>query len=365
MTKDGTDSELTDDVTPRDNQHDSATSPGDDCSAPAEDVVRTTVGSSMHTLTDLVNDNLIAFRYATGSAVLLLGLYSISQTPLFFRYKSVLKLPSTIFSKRQTLTCRLYNAKNATKGGEQSVGSDSSRGQPLVVHVRHLSPMGRLLSKKQLDYTVEHMSPSTVRHGNKSKADDDDTSDNTLLRIQLYGLVQDPSTRTSSASNNLLTRLVRDHALVRCQFISLLPSSDNDSNPATAIARLYYWKRRQSSLLWFLPQKVDLQGALVQAGEARVGDVDNDDLLQQEDDNDQQTARHKFLHASESVNDKLRDVQYLDQLVALERDAIQHHRGMWQSQTLRDAHIDVVEEIEWEASAKWYQKLWRRVFRSD
>jgi hypothetical protein len=221
--------------------------------------------------------------------------------------------------------------------------------------------MGRLLSKQQLDFTLEH-SPSSIQ---KNK-DANHSTDDTLLRVQLDGLVQQPQQTSqfgylnaaSRQNDDLLSSLARDNALVRCQFLSLLPPAPDDGSPATAIARLYYWQRRDSSLLWFIPKKVDLQATLVHNGEARLSD-DDDSSIETESGHQQ---KH-LLHASESVKHKHGDVQYLEQLALLERDAIQHRRGMWQDDDLRESYSDVVQEVEWEASASWWQKLWRR-FRS-
>jgi hypothetical protein len=319
--------------------------------------VRHAIGQSMTTIAETANDNLIAVRYAAGSAVLLLGLYSISQTPLFFRYKSVLAFPSSTFSNRRTLTCRLSHVEKQQQPGIETATPELlPNGEPLVVHVRHLSPMGRLLSKQLLDFTLEH-SPSSIQ---KNK-DASHSTDDTLLCVQLYGLVQQPQhtsqfayLNTTRQKDDLLASLARDNALVRCQFLSLLSPAPDDSSPPTAIARLYYWQRRDSSLLWFLPKKVDLQATLVQNGEARLTNYDDSST---ENESSQQK---NILHASESVKHKHGDVQYLDQLALLEREAIQHRCGMWQDAALRDNYRDVVQEAEWEASASWWQRLWRR-----
>ena len=58
-----------------------------------EDVVRSSLGQGMSAVSDVVNDNLIAFRYGTVATVTLLTAYGLANTPLFFRYKSVAEIP--------------------------------------------------------------------------------------------------------------------------------------------------------------------------------------------------------------------------------------------------------------------------------
>ena len=75
--------------------HDDNTSkmPDDGTPQSTEDVVRGGVGQGMNAFSDLVNNNLIAFRYGTVATVTLLTAYGIANTPLFFRYRSVAEIP--------------------------------------------------------------------------------------------------------------------------------------------------------------------------------------------------------------------------------------------------------------------------------
>ena len=60
---------------------------------PQEDSLRQVIGKGMHTVSDIINDNIIAARYATVASIVLLSAYGISRTPLFFRYKTVSEIP--------------------------------------------------------------------------------------------------------------------------------------------------------------------------------------------------------------------------------------------------------------------------------
>jgi hypothetical protein len=209
--------------------------------------LRQTIGHSMGQLSDVVNDNLITIRYATLSSILLLGAYSISQTPLFFRYRTLNELPHSIYKRRRVLTCRLFQVDVTAAATEEAA--------PIILHVRHLSPMGRLLSKQQLDFGLQH-SPSiytdtdtntTALGKNKKQLNNRD-----LIRIQLDGVSQ-------HEQSALLQQLARDRALVRCQFIASSTAGDD----AAAIARLSYWQKRS---VWPL----DLGSHLVENGLAQA-----------------------------------------------------------------------------------------------
>ena len=58
--------------------------------------VRENIGTGMVSVSDFVNDNLVAFRYGTLATVTLLTAYGLANTPLFFRYSSVADIPGTM-----------------------------------------------------------------------------------------------------------------------------------------------------------------------------------------------------------------------------------------------------------------------------
>jgi hypothetical protein len=58
-----------------------------------QDEIRASVGGTMHSFSDVINNNLIAARYAAVSGVVLLTAYGLSHTPLFSRFRTVSEIP--------------------------------------------------------------------------------------------------------------------------------------------------------------------------------------------------------------------------------------------------------------------------------
>ncbi len=76
---------------------------------------RKSVGVAMNTISDFVNDNLIAVRYGTISTIVLLTAYGISKTPIFFRFKNVAEIPTTFFTSRKIIHGRLVHVMKEEK----------------------------------------------------------------------------------------------------------------------------------------------------------------------------------------------------------------------------------------------------------
>lgn len=70
--------------------------------------IRGALGNGMDRFSQLVNNNLIAARYGVFSAVTLLTVYGLSQTPLFFRYRTVADVPGTDWIDSAPKQCDLY-----------------------------------------------------------------------------------------------------------------------------------------------------------------------------------------------------------------------------------------------------------------
>lgn len=60
---------------------------------------RQVVGRGMHSVSDAINENIVAARYATIASILLLSAYGVASTPLFYRFKTVKDIPC--------MSCRL------------------------------------------------------------------------------------------------------------------------------------------------------------------------------------------------------------------------------------------------------------------
>ena len=66
---------------------------------------------------------------------------------------------------------------------------------------------------------------------------------------------------------------------------------------------------------------------------------------------------------TESVRDLQADAADMQQLAAAEYEAARESRGQWADASIRHARPDVVQEVEFQTQAAWWQKLWRRLVR--
>ena len=286
--------------------------------------LRESLAQSMHSVTDFVNEHLMIVRYATLSSVLLLGAYAISQTPLFFRYRTTRDIPNSLFNRRRVLTCRVFRVEAPVLASTADVAS-SITWSPIVLCVKHLSPAGFLLSRNHFEIGTK-FSPTAVALGRN-----DDPSD--LIRVQLFGISQYSN---PTQQNVLLQELARERGMVRCQVLATTPDAKDD---VVAIARIAFWDVGS----WW---PVDLGTVLVKSGLARV--------------------QHDVVfgrNGSDRLQDKTRDIQYLESLSKVEYAAISKRSGMWSIPRVRAASQDTVDHVEWVTTATWYQKLWRRITR--
>jgi hypothetical protein len=294
--------------------------------------IRESLAQSTHKLSDFVNEHLILIRYATLSSVILLGAYSISQSPLFFRYRSAKDIPISLYKRRRTLTCRVLKVESPSLHVKTTKSNDtvsSVEWRPIVLQLKHLSPAGQLLPREYFEFGSNY-SPAAVALGRN-----DDPSD--TIRVQLFGVMQD--SETFYQRNQVLRGLSEDRSIVRCQLLAALitPSIDCKEENVSVVARLGYWP---TSTWW----PVDLGSSLVQAGLAKV-------------EHELDYGRY----SSESLEDKRRDIQYLESLTKLEHEAISKRSGIWSIPQVREASKDVVDHVDWMMTAPWYQKLWHRI----
>lgn len=61
--------------------------------------IRAVVGGAMHGFSQVINDNLIAARYGVMASMFLLTAYGLSNTPLFFRFRTVSEIPGKKWMK--------------------------------------------------------------------------------------------------------------------------------------------------------------------------------------------------------------------------------------------------------------------------
>ena len=98
--------------------------------------------------TNLINDNLILFRYTLFSSIVLISAYGLAQTPLFFRFRSIQDIPPAYIRKRKKIYGRLVHvlARPTKSNAIQN---------PITCLFRHQSPIERLLPKRAFDHYVD------------------------------------------------------------------------------------------------------------------------------------------------------------------------------------------------------------------
>jgi hypothetical protein len=129
----------------------------------------------MDNFTKIVNDNLIAARYGIFAGVTLLTVYGLSQTPLFFRYRTVADVPASHFIARRRLKGRII--------GVDMVESAAGGTRDVRILVRHLSPMGQILPKSWFDFLVK-FSPHASLTGSAATGKPEESARD-LLKIKL------------------------------------------------------------------------------------------------------------------------------------------------------------------------------------
>jgi len=340
----------------------------------ADNIARRTIGQGMHEFTALINDNIIAARYGVFATIGLLTIYGISKTPLFFRYRTVSEIPRTYFVGRRRLYCRIIGVHHDASAIHAAKGNDNPA---IQIWVRHLSPMGILLSPAWFEFFLGLSPSKTNRYRGLAKGDGkaEDGNKRDLLKLQLAGALAPPLSRELCGPTQMLERLARKRTLISCQLLGRLvaerddrdsdadrhssfetnetirdeetmPSSDSDGHQV-ALCRLTYRPHWQLF-------STDLADALVTAGNANVAST----IL-----NDDSSSNNSFriTDVSEQIGDIRRDLNYLDILQTLESGAAQKSLGMWAVPEIREMKKDIVDEANFQANAGIFRKIWRRI----
>ena len=255
--------------------NDSVTKPSSSTSS-----LRSVVGKASIEISNLMNDNLIAARYVVLFSVSTLGIYALTQTPLFFRYRNVADIPSHYFYRRKTITGRLMirhhrpqaqkNATGSTSFQNRSVAqpSDPTDETSITCYIRHLSPVETLLSKKWLhrywDLGQKLSTNSSILSSSEHAKPEESISE--LIKVQIAGIqyphrsikgnssnkFRDVSPRTGNGYNlvndidwngairmnhgttsygsDWIQRLSQKQCIVRCQFIGRQVPNYEDTN---------------------------------------------------------------------------------------------------------------------------------------
>ena len=370
----------------------------------AEDLdVRSSVGGAMNSVTDIINNNLIATRYAAISGVVLLTAYGLSNTPLFFRYRTVSEIPAQYFKSRKTL----YYGRIIKVEKQKQLFTDSNQSQGAIdIWIRHLSPIGQILPVAWYDFFMK-FSPTAAQNLAKTKRQSKRLGNNNgvatpeeiqseLLHVRIAGIQAPPQVLLSTSGSRqsrcqpevFLDRLTKDRSLVSLQLlarqVSIVPPSpldstmtqmsgangsqsmttgeelvETDDDQQLAICRLCY---RPS---WFQLFATDISQSLIKSGMANVspsmfGSIDGiGSGFSSSDDDDKNKMKTKIIDSSKRISDIRQDVKYLDQLSKLEWDAARQQQGMWSIPEIRKMKSDITDEIEFQKKANILQKLWR------
>lgn len=361
----------------------SASSPMEQSNGPSY-TPRSAVGQAMDSVSTIINDNLITFRYGAMASITLLTAYGLSNTPLFFRYRTVQEIPSSFFVGRRHLYCRIIRVDRHS--GIASRPNDTT----VQILVRNLSPIGLLLPASWFDFLMR-ISPSSRFTEGLVRQTKPEENKNELLRIQIAGIHTPPVSRLLYNPDTFLDRLAEERTLVRCQLLgrtaaSSKPSASERMTPISApkpgsspVEQPFHGIPTRSKMdeisqalnppsnntqqlalcrLTYRPKvlqlfSTDIAETLIKAGNACVSST----MMGTSSTND--AAPMKIVDSSQRLQDLRNDVKYLDRLAQTELEAAKKSAGMWSVPDVRKMKREVVEEVDFQMKANVFQKLWR------
>ena len=345
-----------------------------------------TVGQGMHLVSDIVNDNLIAARYGALACIGLLTAYGISQTPLFFRYRTVAEIPSRLFTERKSLTGRLMVCRD-----KSGIHNDATAA--VTCFVRHLSPVERLLSRSWLDWLLKIHPAATLQR------DRPEESPHELLRVQVAGLVYPSLPEQNNTSNGnhrlenifigaengtssvmksqprnvgqeLLQQLAEERVVVKCKllgrrvakppegsvengnrvkrpipgFDANVSSRSLDDDNQVAVAYVHYYPKQHPFL------GADMGSDLVRGGHA-IPSPDGGLYAH--------APTEHVVDATTDIPTLRKDAAYLKTLDGCESEACRGLYGVWATSEFRESRADVVTEVDFQQNAPFWRKAWR------
>jgi hypothetical protein len=376
--------------------------------------IRASVAESMSRWSTFINDNKIAARYGVVATVTVLTAYAISQTPLFFRYKTAAEVPSSLFGHRRQrfligrlMICSSHNHSSATASvngninGKKSLSFASNNShvfRPVTCYLRHLSPVERILPKSWLDWILR-MYPSAASFSKGSSKPEESADE--LIRIQIAGIQftdhgkwskKQPSSESAASAIHLLTitpadtpdqtlaigedwmhRLATQRVLVSCQLMGRIvprssaddgldrPSVQRTKRPIPGMSNKasepdYGSVQTIVARLYFRPNpmqwlSIDLGEWMVRHGYAVISD---NGLY-----NHSESTERVVDTTSQSSRILRHNVSYMERLAKAEYQAASGSYGVWADPHYREGRADVMDEINFQQKASTWQKLWR------
>jgi len=176
----------------------------------------------------------------------------------------------------------------------------------------------------------------------------------TVVKLQLLGrrVITSNNSNSNSNSNYSNNNSKRDVTAVLPELQYSLDeakakSSSQDQEQIVVCKATY-----RPTLLQLLPS--DLARTLVRYGHASV-----ESELYMNSQNNQHVEGTKVKDATDRLDELRKDIQYLNRLEKAEFQAAQGQYGMWSDPAVRDKRRDIYDEIEFQANANVFQKIWR------
>jgi hypothetical protein len=364
-------------------------------------------------VSDFINDHLLYVRPITVLSVAALTVYSFSQTPLFFRYRTVRYIPAHSFRRRRWIRGRLVPGPTTVPPAPPlrpafhprrldgpnaplhlPAAPTAHSASPVLCYIRHLSPMESWLSKSRWlryrNWTTRSwrlLVPTLTEGTTDGTAQDDDDE---RIPIQIVGiqypppppLAGPPPSSLSSKKGpvqwgtDTIQQWSREHRLVDCQLYGrVVPPKDTDPPPRKR--PIPHWSPPSSSST---EDEADenarvLAQVWVHGAEddppprrswwsvcvgAVVGPQDAATLLVRQ-------GQAVVLHDGSSEDGSSlspRNPNYAAQLTRAEYEAAAARVGIWSSDEYRQERPEVLEELKWPANT-WVHRLWRRWTRRE
>lgn len=166
----------------------------------------------------------------------------------------------------------------------------------------------------------------------------------TVVSLQLLGRrvasSQAPAAEKKAFKREMATVLPELHALGQES-----SNSHVDDEEQVAVCWVYY---RPSIFQLFA---TDLADSLVRYGHACV---ESEVFMKNDFTNDT-----KVIDASTGLEDLRKDIKRLDRLERSQLKGAEQSHGMWSDNSIREKRRDIMDEIEFQANANVFQRLWR------
>jgi len=344
------------------------------------------------------------------STVLLLGFYGIANTPLFYRYKHALDIPTKMFTKRKWIHGKIVavveneiagqsmHAKSSFKPATYGVVGSNGRSspnvskndsnntsdtdqepeqRPITVLFRHSSPVERLLTQSAMDKVLSFTETSPSR-----TLDSAATSHlRNMIPTELAGIAAPPSFESNQF--HLIHQLIEQKAKVSLQLITHRTAAHNNRTPkkygnldpnksegrrlpmgddiqSTVIGHLHYRKPDQ----WFTTTNASLE--MVKQGQGWINSFGMVVPLSKtvtpphSHHNENETVVADF---NPTVKQLHSDTDFMSRLEDAEYSSWESKVGMWHSDHRRHLRQEYVEKEE-QVKNQWSTGVWTAVKRS-